>query len=135
MKKTMLVATFLAVGAGSAGVSALDGVKMQGSDTLKDFTLTVITAAACPNAVGIQYLGGGSGSGENNMIASVAGTAALPQTVAPMSRFLGGTAASAVCSVNASKAEGIAFAADGLAISLSRTHLACDPHSDWLCPR
>ncbi|MEI9953426.1 MAG: hypothetical protein WDO74_31720 [Pseudomonadota bacterium] len=73
MKKTMLVATFLAVGAGSAGVSALDGVKMQGSDTLKDFTLTVITAAACPASVGISYIGGGSGPGETNMINSANG--------------------------------------------------------------
>lgn len=129
MKKTMLVATFLAVGAGSAGVSALDNVKMQGSDTLKDFTLTVITAAACPGSVGIQYLGGGSGAGENNLIASANGTATLPQTVAPMSRFIAGTASGGVCQADTSKAEGIAFAADGLAIAVSRKHLACDPHS------
>jgi len=129
MKKTMLVATFLAVGAGSAGVSALDGIKMQGSDTLKDFTLSVITAAACNGSVGITYLGGGSGAGENNLIASANGTATAPQTTAPMSRFIAGTAAGGVCQANTSKAEGIAFAADGLAISLSRTHLSCDPNA------
>ena len=95
MKKTMLVATFLAVGAGSAGVSALSNIKLAGSDTLKDFTLTVITAAACPASVGLTYIGGGSGAGENAMIAGT-------QTTAPMSRFLGGTAAGAVCQVDAS---------------------------------
>ena len=126
MKKTMLVATFLAVGAGSAGVSALDGVSMQGSDTLKDFTLSVITATACPAAVGINYVGGGSGPGETNLIASSNAATAI-QTVAPMSRFLGSPA---VCSAkDASKAESIAFAADGLAITVSKSHIACDPNA------
>lgn len=125
MKKTMLIATFVAVGAGSAGVSALNGVSVQGSDTLKDFTLSVITAAACPAAVGITYVGGGSGAGENSLIAS-SNSASPTQTVAPMSRFLGSPA---LCgAADASKAESIAFAADGLAITTSKTHLACDPN-------
>ncbi|MEI9941180.1 MAG: hypothetical protein WDO69_28515 [Pseudomonadota bacterium] len=127
MKKTMLVATFLAVGAGSAGVSALSNIKMAGSDTLKDFTLTVITAAACPGSVGITYVGGGSGAGENALIASSQTTAT--QSTAPMSRFIAGTLSGAVCQVDTSKAEGIAFAADGLAIALSKTHITCDPNA------
>ena len=66
MKKTMLIATFLAVGAGSAGVSAVD--LKRGSDTLKEFTLSVINAAVCPGADGLVYIGGGSGAGETAMI-------------------------------------------------------------------
>ena len=45
------------------------------------------------------------------MIATVNGTAVWPQTVAPMSRFLFGSAAVGICQADASKAEGIAFAA------------------------
>ena len=67
MKKTMLIATFLAVGAGSAGVSAVD---LKGSDTLKEFTLSVINAAVCPGATSLVYIGGGSGSGETAMTTS-----------------------------------------------------------------
>ncbi|HWZ91826.1 MAG TPA: hypothetical protein VNW92_23345, partial [Polyangiaceae bacterium] len=129
MKKTMLIATFLAVGAGSAGVSALDNVNpMAGSDTLKDFTLSVINASVCPAAVGLVYTGGGSGGGETALIKSSIGTATTNQTVAPMSRFL---ASPAVCgAADASKAEGIAFAADGINIAASSQHLAaCDPNA------
>ena len=126
MKKTMLVGTFLTALAGSAGVSALDNIPMLGSDTLKDFTLSVITSAVCPAAVGITYNGGGSGGGETALINS-SNAASATQTVAPMSRFL---ASPAVCSAkDASKAEAIAFAADGLAIAVSKSHIICDPNA------
>ena len=127
MKKSILVATFLAIGAGSAGVSALDNVNpMAGSDTLKDFTLSVINGSVCPAAVGLVYTGGGSGGGETALINS--SNAATPtQTVAPMSRFL---ASPAVCSAkDASKAEAIAFAADGVGVVVSKQHIACDPNA------
>jgi len=116
MKKTIVIATFLAVGAGSAGVSALD---LKGSDTLKEFTLSVINANVCPGATSLVYLGGGSGAGESAM------TAATPtQAVAPMSRFLnsGGATPNA--------AEGVAFAADGITISVSKAHAACDANAN-----
>src|SRR5258708_31566544 len=115
MKKTMLVATFLAVGAGSAGVSAIDNVSpMLGSDTLKDFTLSVITAGVGPASVGLDYQGGGSGGGETKLIAQ-SSSASPTQTVSPMSRFL---AAPATCgAVGAgTHAEAVNFATDGLGI-------------------
>ncbi|HEY3256966.1 MAG TPA: hypothetical protein VGJ91_23580 [Polyangiaceae bacterium] len=115
MKKTMLIATFLAVGAGSAGVSALD---LKGSDTLKEFTLSVINAAVCPNATSINYLGGGSGTGEAAMT-----TSPVTQSVAPMSRFL------QVGGATPALAEGVAYGADGITISASKAHSACDPNA------
>src|SRR6478609_10889410 len=115
MKKTMLIATFLAVGAGSAGVSAVD---LKGSDTLKEFTLSVINAAVCPGATSLVYIGGGSGSGETAMT-----TNPVTQNVAPMSRFL------QVGGATPNLAEGVAFAADGITISTSKVHSACDPNA------
>ena len=115
MKKTMLIATFLAVGAGSAGVSALD---LKGSDTLKEFTLSVINAAVCPGATSLVYLGGGSGAGETAM-----STSPITQSVAPMSRFL------QIGGATPNLAEGVAYAADGITISASKTHAACDANA------
>ena len=130
MKKTMLVATFLAVGAGSAGVSALDNVSnMLGSDTLKDFTLSVIDAAVCPAAVGLVYKGGGSGGGENVIVHSSNNALVnpeVPQTVTPMSKFLTSVSCGAK---DPTLAEGIAFAADGLGIAVSKAHIACDTNN------
>jgi hypothetical protein len=134
MKKTMLVATFLAVGAGSAGVAALDNVNpMLGSDTLKDFTLTVIDAAVCPAAVNggtgaLVYTGGGSGGGETAIVHSSNGVGPeQPQTVTPMSKFI--SAGTSCGAADPSKAEGIAFAADGLGIAISKAHIACDTNN------
>lgn len=115
MKKTMVIATFLAVGAGSAGVSALD---IKGSDTLKEFTLSVINAAVCPAATSLTYLGGGSGAGETAMT-----TSPITQSVAPMSRFL------QVGGATPNLAEGVAYAADGITISVSKAHAACDANA------
>ncbi len=119
MKKTMLVATFLAVGAGSAGVSALSNITMKGSDTLKLFTLNVISTAVCPASVGITYLGGGSDGGED-------GVKAGTQTVAPMSKFITNKVCSGIPAGNGSDttAEGIAFATDGISVVASQAHLA-----------
>ncbi len=129
MKKTMLIATFMAVGAGSAGVSALDNVNpMLGSDTLKEFTLAVLDSSVCPGAFavspGIVYTGGGSGGGETALVASPA-----KQTVAPMSRFL----AAPTVPATATAAEGIAFAADGVALAISKAHAACDTNPGTSC--
>jgi hypothetical protein len=117
MKKTMLVATFLAVGAGSAGVSALSNITMKGSDTLKLFTLNVISTAVCPAAVGITYIGGGSDGGEDNMKAGA-------QTVAPMSKFITNKVCSTTTPGGDATAEGIAFATDGISVVASQAHLA-----------
>src|SRR5450432_1664378 len=118
MNKTIAaVATFAALGAGALSVHALD---LQGSDTLKKLTVQVV--AACPGAAGvINYVGGGSGAGENAMIAGT-------QAVSPMSRFLAGTAASGVCAVDTTNAEAIEIAGDAIVISMNNGHqAACDP--------
>lgn len=120
MNKTIAaVATFAALGAGTLGVHAVD---LKGSDTLKKLTVAVV--AACPGAAGVvNYVGGGSGAGENAMIAGT-------QTVSPMSRFLAGTGTSGVCAVNTVKAEAIEIAGDAIVISANDTHhTACDPLS------
>jgi hypothetical protein len=86
MRKSLGIATFLVAGAGVGALGALD---MKGSDTLRTVTLDMTIAVSscagtplCPGT-GINYVGGGSGSGENAMLVG-------NQTVAPMSRFLGG---------------------------------------------
>ena len=120
MNKTIAaVAAFAALGAGTLGVHALD---LKGSDTLKKLTVAVV--AACPGATGvINYVGNGSGAGENAMIAGA-------QTVAPMSRFIAGSAASGVCAVDTTKAEAIEIAGDAIVISANDAHhTACDPLS------
>ncbi|HWA75231.1 MAG TPA: hypothetical protein VG937_23000 [Polyangiaceae bacterium] len=118
MKKTMVVATFLALGAGAVGLSAPNGLALKGSDTL--FALTQAVIAACPNATGTTYAGTGSGAGENAMLAGT-------QTVAPMSRFLGANACAAT-GATPTQSEGIAVAADGISIVAAQSHqVACDP--------
>jgi hypothetical protein len=118
MNKTIAaVATFAALGAGALSVHAFD---LKGSDTLKKLTVQVV--AACPGAAGvINYVGGGSGAGENAMIAGT-------QAVSPMSRFLAGSVASGVCAVDTTNAEAIEIAGDAIVISMNNMHqTACDP--------
>lgn len=108
MRKSLTVATFVVAGAGFVGVGALN---MHGSDTLFTITRDMTTSTSLPGsplcsaATSISYLGGGSGSGENAMIAG-------NQAVAPMSRFLGTN----IChGVNDA---GLPTAADGLIVAL-----------------
>jgi hypothetical protein len=117
MKKSLMIATFLVVGAGAAGVGADIGstANMKGSDTLFDLTTAMI--AACPGAVG-PYGGTGSGNGEGAMQKST-------QAIAPMSRFLSnkvctGAVAFAEAGIpavpNATQAQGIVIGLDGVLI-------------------
>jgi hypothetical protein len=104
MRSTIAAATFVALGAGTLGVGALDQIAhMTGSDTLKAITIDVI-AACGTNCAGLTYDGTGSGVGQS---ALTAGT----QSVAPMSRALN----NGVCS-NAGRdtAEGAVMALDGV---------------------
>jgi len=121
MKKTYLIASFLAVGAGAISASALD---IKGSDTLFTISTDVITAKVFPSGPiswtaisGLNYIGGGSGTGET---AALNGT----QQVAPMSRFLGsvctGTAASPTTS------EGLVIALDGVSVVMNHNTAASD---------
>ncbi len=119
MNKTIAaVATFAALGAGVLGVHALD---LKGSETLKKFTLQVI--AACSGATGaINYVGQGSGPGENAMITGA-------QAISPMTRFLAGTGTSGVCVDDTTNAEAIEFGGDAIVVTMSATHhAACDPN-------
>jgi hypothetical protein len=128
MRTTIALATFLVVGAGAVGVSALD---LKGSDTLEGITKALLLDAAldCGGtgntpAGGLVYVGTGSSNGESAIISNI-------QAVAPMSRFLNpaipGTTGQ-VCSLPNTAAagspsqqtsEGIVFALDGLSIVAS----------------
>ena len=86
MKKSIALATFLAICAGATGVAALPGqpAGYQGSDTLFNVTTQAIAAAGLtPTGA---YIGGGSGNGAAAM--SNASLAAATQQTAPMSRMM-----------------------------------------------
>ncbi len=110
MRTTIAIATFLAVGAGAVGVSALN---LKGSDTIKDTTVALLTEAT-PDCGGVSqggtliYDGTGSGNGQAAMLDPNSG-----QFVAPMSRpFNNG-----ICGPSQATAEGIAFELDGITIA------------------
>ena len=119
MKKVTAFATFVALAAGATVVSAaLPNPSMRGSDTLFEIYANPATDAPgvlggiiknCPGAAAITYIGSGSGNGQTD-------TSAVPPArarVAPMSRHYN----NGICAnPQASDAEGIAFALDGLAI-------------------
>jgi ABC-type phosphate transport system substrate-binding protein len=84
MKKASIIASVLLLGAGASHA----GAQVAGSDTL--FEVSTDIFAACGESPALTYVGGGSGTGEN---ALVAGT----QELAPMSRPL-------LCTVTAAAA-------------------------------
>ena len=113
MRKLLTIATFAVAGAGVVGVGALN---LNGSDTLRTITLDMTTTTSlsgsplCPAASSITYLGGGSGKGENQMLAGA-------QTIAPMSRFMQTNVCKGVNNAGIpSTANGLVVALDGLAI-------------------
>ncbi|HVW26067.1 MAG TPA: hypothetical protein VHC69_11910 [Polyangiaceae bacterium] len=114
MRTTIAIATFLAVGAGAAGVSALN---LKGSDTLKATTLALLhdatlTCGGVGNtpAGSLDYDGTGSGNGQAFILDPNSG-----QFIAPMSRALNNGAG--ICTnANRTKAEGIVFELDGISI-------------------
>src|SRR5687768_4759603 len=97
MRKTIALATFVALGAATVGVRALPTVplitgnaNMRGSDTLKEITQNLITT----NGLTIVYDGTGSSNGQQALVATSTATteAQVQQTVAPMSRMLNSSA-------------------------------------------
>jgi hypothetical protein len=116
MKKSLMIATFLVVGAGAAGVGADIGTtaNLKGSDTLFDITTAMLLN--CPGAVP-PYQGTGSGNGESAMIKGT-------QAVAPMSRFLSnkvcagaaGVPEAGVPDAGPATAQGIVIALDGVSV-------------------
>jgi ABC-type phosphate transport system substrate-binding protein len=136
MRTTIALATFLVVGAGAAGVSALD---LKGSDTLKELTRDLFGndtpfAQDCGGtgntpAGTINYIGTGSGNGQS----AVLGTAPTQQ-IAPMSRGFN----NGVCGQDPTHAEGIVFALDGLSIVANAGNFgstACNGTVDPNCGR
>lgn len=122
MRKSIVIATFALAGAGAVGVGAT--LVMAGSDTLKPVTLDLVSsfnggAPLCTGAISIQYNGGGSGAGENAMLAGT-------QTVAPMSRFLATNVCKGVggggVTAGSQTANGLIVGLDGLAIIGSSIH-------------
>lgn len=113
MKKSSAIATFfLVLSAGAAGAGA---VSMNGSDTMADLTKCVLLACpvGSPGTLDIQYIGGGSGTGESAMR-----NGTNNQQIAPMSSNLSDAA---ICdnSVHGSsgvQAESLHVALDGVSI-------------------
>lgn len=109
MRKTIVATTFVVIGAGTAGVGAID---LNGSDTLETMTHSILNgvpgqSVACPGTSTLNYIGGGSSTGEQAMLDG-------KQQIAPMSRFLG---SGRVCqSPNPELSEGLAVALDGIAV-------------------
>jgi len=113
MTKTSVLATVLLMGATASGIGAATNNKLQGSDTLKDFTRKVITS--CPAAGALNYIGGGSGTAEGGMVAG-------SQEIGPMSRFL---AAGACKGATPAQAQGHTVAFDGIGISSDADNTQC----------
>jgi ABC-type phosphate transport system substrate-binding protein len=113
MRKTIGLATALAVIAGAAGVGAAVDDELKGSDTLE--VVTEIVLENCPAAAPLQYIGGGSSSGEKAMVAAT-------QVIAPMSRALGSRACRAP---DPREAENRALAFDGIVVPLDIDNTQC----------
>ncbi|MGA2447651.1 MAG: hypothetical protein ABTD50_03125 [Polyangiaceae bacterium] len=121
MKNSLLIATFVVASAGAVGatVGAFTGSleSIAGSDTLYDVTTDLVTPYnAATNPYGCQliqpqgtigYKGGGSGAGENGMIASPP-----TQYVAPMSKMMD----TGICAHTPAPAAGCVIGLDGVAI-------------------
>jgi ABC-type phosphate transport system substrate-binding protein len=137
MKRSLLVAAFLAVSGGAVGVSAGNPAAFKGSDTLFDFTNAVI--AACPGTqlgpvggtvVPLVYQGTGSGNGEKAMLAGT-------QQVAPMSRFM----TKNVCTGTANSpttSQGFVVGLDGVSIVGSKStfaNTACNGDANSSCDK
>jgi len=128
MRTMFARATVLLVGASASTAWAANppdttgnNIALQGSDTLEEVTKDLIldpTCAATLAGLGITYAGGGSGTGETAM-----STVPPTQMEAPMSRFLGNSAA--IC-VNKATAQGLVIGLDGLSIlAKDSTAAAC----------
>jgi hypothetical protein len=100
MRKITIAAILLAMGGSAYQAHALD---LAGSDTLEDLTIALINSGSC--GTGLNYVDGGSGSGENAMIAGT-------QQIAPMSRKVNSTT-SATCNATG---EGMFFAMDAISV-------------------
>lgn len=116
MKKSIAIAAMLVVGAGAAGVSAVNlPSPFQGSDTLFHVTQNAITAI---NTIGpaSAYVGGGSGNGQSAMAAGGAADTTATQQIAPMSRMVNN--GNSVCLFNGGTAGSNLIHASGIVVGL-----------------
>ncbi len=112
MKKSILIATSLVVGAGATGASAAIVSPYQGSDTLYNVTTQAIAAAGLtPTSA---YIGGGSGNGQSAMVTG-------KQVTAPMSRML--NSGNSVCTFNGGTAGSGDTNAAGIVVGLDAVDL------------
>jgi len=139
MRKTITIATFVALGAATVGVKAVQTVpfatgnpNMKGSDTLKEITQDLITA----NALNLIYDGTGSSNGQSAVVSTSTATTAAQvlQTIAPMSRMLNnGASLCTTTTANLPKAEGIAFALDGVSVVAADANTAACSNEGETC--
>jgi hypothetical protein len=119
MKQTLLIAAFIAAGAGAVGAT-VGAISLNGSDTLFDVTNDLVTpglptTCALINPAGtITYLGGGSGTGESQMVNGA-------QAVAPMSKMMDNKICKAQDggAVTPTSAAGLVIGLDGVAVLTS----------------
>src|SRR5260221_3341457 len=106
LKAAFVVATFLVVGVGAAGVGALN---LRGADTLTGLTISLLAPSSdcggTDQGGSIGYDGSGDRNGQGAMVAG-------QQTIAPMGRMMD----NAICGSNQATAEGIVFELDGTSI-------------------
>jgi len=134
MKKTLVAGLLVIMGGSAISVTALDKVALHGSAELNEFTLSMLSSATCPDAVGLslayRHIDDQS---EFWLGANCSGCSKIPaQTVEPMTRFLkpDGEDYSGACNAaDSTAAEGIAFAVNAAAVITSRTHAACDANA------
>jgi cysteine-rich repeat protein len=124
MKQVVAAASFVAL---SVGAVVAEAQVLRGADTLNKLTDDLILA--CPGAAGLDFRAGGSNPAENALASGF-------QQVAPMSRFL--AVNTAVCdnltTLDSTRAEGINFATNKLAVLINPTHAAdCDPGAAEAC--
>ncbi|HEX7479006.1 MAG TPA: hypothetical protein VF331_14465 [Polyangiales bacterium] len=112
-KKLAIASAMLALGLGSTAAQAQqgpNGAALEGSDTLFQVTQDMLNPMLnlCPGAQSLSYLGGGSGNGENAMLATPATKNAW---IAPMSRPL--KVGATTCPASA---QGVVVGLDGIAV-------------------
>ncbi len=114
MKKSIMFATMLVVGAGATGAAALPS-PYSGSDTLFDITRAMITSIGTIGPA-TNYVGGGSGNGQSAMANGGAAEALASQQTAPMSKMM--TNGNSVCLFNGGTAGSLNTHASGIVIGL-----------------
>lgn len=118
MNKYITSSVFLAAGLAALNVGAQNNQALKGSDTLYEVTKKILNA--CPGAAGLSYLGTGSGNGEKALIPGP-----TMQNIAPMSRFLNGSAVCNASGTNAGTGEGVYTQFDKTTVVTNAAGIVC----------